>query len=307
MSVIAVIGSTGFIGTHLLKYISDYKDIQVRVLVHKKNPNIVNKNITYIEGDILTGQGLDQLFVKDAIVFNLAFLSRNLQSNIKATQNIIEACHRQQVKKLIHCSTAVVTGDAKEETVNELTVCHPRSEYEKVKLEVETTLTKNENENLEIVILRPTAVFGPGGQNLLKLAGHILNGNKIVNYFRSCVLSLRTMNLVAVENVVAALIFLAFYKGQLNKQVFIISDDDHPQNTYQSVESYLTKEFSKGQRRLFPRIKLPAVLLKLLFKLIGKPNPFVKYDPSKLAKLGFKKPISFELGLKSFAQWYTSQ
>ena len=56
----------------------------------------------------------------------------------------------------------------------------------------------------------------------------------------------------------------------------------------------------------FPRVPLPKFVLTALLTLAGKSNvnPNRVYSSQKLMKVGFKKPISFEVGFDSFADWY---
>lgn len=310
MNVISVIGASGFIGTNLLKQLSQkYSSSEIRVLVHKRNPGLILPNVVFIEGDIITGKGLDQLLASNAVVFNLAYIaSATHDQNVQAAKNIVASCIRHKVKRLIHCSTAVVVGKAQSQTINEQTHCNPGSPYEVTKLEVEKTILDAAAQKIEVVVLRPTAVFGAGGKNLLKLSNQITQENGFLNYLRSCIFSTRAMNLVAVDNVIAALMFLAFYEGHIDAEIFIISDDDSDDNNYQYVEQYLMQKFLKHSHR-FPVIPIPLFFLRSLLSLLGKPqpNPSVRYEARKIESLGFKKPASLQNGLDSFSQWYISQ
>lgn len=311
MRVIAVIGATGFIGNHLLKYIAaNHNGAELRVLVRKNYPKVFGSNVTFVEGDILTSEGLDQLLVPGAIVFNLAFLTDQLADNVLAAKNIIQSCSKNKVKRLIHCSTAVVAGASAEDIITENTPCQPVTVYEKTKIEVENALITLSSNEVEVVVLRPTAVFGPGGKNLLKLANTISKGFKFSNYLRSKILAYRSMNLVAVENVVTALIFLALREENLNREVFIVSDDDDLKNNYLDVENLLSTELLGPHHVNHNRkFTLTPWMLKGLFAILGRSavNPIVKYDASKLVKFGYKKATTLDSSLKAFAEWYKAQ
>lgn len=307
MNVISVIGASGFIGTNLLKQLSQkYSSSEIRVLVHKRNPGLILPNVVFIEGDIITGKGLDQLLASNAVVFNLAYVaSATHDQNVQAAKNIVESCIRHKAKRLIHCSTAVVAGKVLGNSINEQTPCHPGSAYEVTKLEIEKTILAGGAQKIEVTVLRPTAVFGAGGKNLLKLSNQIISGNSLVNYVRSCLFSTRAMNLVAVDNVVAALVFLAFYKGNIGGEIFIISDDDSVENNYQYVEEYLIRKLCKNRRR-FPIVPVPLIFLRLALSTLGKPqpNPSLRYENQKIMNLGFRKSTSLQVGLDSYLQWY---
>ncbi|MDO9280854.1 MAG: NAD(P)-dependent oxidoreductase [Methylotenera sp.] len=299
LSPVVVIGASGFIGEHLLSVLSERGGIEVRVLVHRNSAKSYT-NIKFIEGDLLKPGSLDVLLVENCTVFNLAYLA---ESNLEATTNLAMACSKNKVRRLIHCSTAVVAGNVTNNLVNESATCFPISEYEKTKLKIEAILLEASVGKFEVTVLRPTAVFGPGGKNLLKLANDLINVNPWVNYIRSCILGRRGMNLVCVENVVAALLFLMDAEN-VDREVFIISDDDSVINNYRDIESILLKCFEKSY--LIPRIYVPAIVLSGLFSLIGKLNskPFVKYSDQKLAAYGFKKHRTLVAGVHAFAMWY---
>ena len=299
VTTVVIIGATGFIGEHLLSVLVERKDIELRVLVHRKKAKI-HPGINFIEGDLLKPDSLNVLIRKNCTVINLAYLAQN---NLDAMANLAGACAKNQVRRLIHCSTAVVDGGARSDFVTEEIPCAPITEYEKNKLQIEAILLEAAIENFEVSILRPTAVFGPGGKNLLKLASELATKNQWINYIRSCLFNRRSMNLVCVENVVAALVFL-LDAAKVDREVFIISDDDSPINNYRDVEDQLLANFGKSYP--VPRIFVPEFILSLLLLLARKSNtnPSKKYSDQKLAKNGFKKPQNLEAGIDAFAKWY---
>lgn len=298
VKTVVVIGASGFIGEHLLNVIVKRKDIELRVLVHRKKAKS-HPGINFIEGDLLKPDSLDVLLSKNCTVINLAYLAQN---NFDAMANLARACAKNQVRCLIHCSTAVVVGKAGSDRVTESTPCIPISEYEQTKLHMEKILLDAAIGKFEITILRPTAVFGPGGKNLLKLANELMTGNVWISYIRSCLFNRRSMNLVCVENVVAALVFLVDAE-KIDREIFIISDDDSPMNNYRDVEDRLLANFGKS----YPvtRIFVPEFFLDALLRLAGKSNitPSKKYSDQKLAALGFIKPQNLEAAINIFAEW----
>ncbi|ADL56830.1 NAD-dependent epimerase/dehydratase family protein [Gallionella capsiferriformans] len=299
LKTVVVIGASGFIGEHLLKSLAQRKDIEVRVLVHRSRIKS-DDNINFIEGDLLKPDSLDVLLRKNCTVINLAYLA---QSNLEAMANLAMACAKNQIKRLIHCSTAVVVGRTGSNLVTESTVCAPASEYERTKLSMENIVLDAAIGKYEVTILRPTAVFGPGGKNLLKLANELLTQIPWINYIRSCVFNRRSMNLVCVENVVAALVFLLDAE-KVDREVFIISDDDSEANNYRDVENRLLTIF--GICYPISRLSVPAFILREFLRLAGRSNtnPSIKYCDKKLADLGFDKPQKIEVAIDRFATWY---
>lgn len=298
VATIVVIGATGFIGEHLLNALAERNNIKIRVLVHR-NKAKSHANIKFIEGDLLKPDSLDVLLSENCTVINLAYLARD---NLEAMTNLAKACAKNQVKRLIHCSTAVVAGRVSSNLVTESIHCNPVSEYEKTKMHMEEILFDAAIGKFEISILRPTAVFGSGGKNLLKLVNELMTVNQWVSYVRSCLFNHRSMNLVCVENVVAALVFLLDAE-KIDREIFIISDDDSPINNYRDVENRLLAKFGKSY--CIPIIFVPEFILVVLLRLTGKSNinPSIKYSDQKLIALGFKKPQNLKAGIDSFAEW----
>lgn len=299
VTTVVVIGASGFIGEHLLNVLVECKGIELRVLVHQKKAKSY-PGINFIEADLLKPDSLDTLLSKNCTVINLAYLAQN---NLDAIANLAKACAKNQVRRLIHCSTAVVDGKSSSDQVTESTPCMPASEYQRTKFRMEAILLEAGIGIFEVTILRPTAVFGLGGKNLLKLANELKTGSVWISYIRSCLFNRRSMNLVCVENVVAALLFL-LDAAKVDREVFIVSDDDSPMNNYRAVEDRLLANFGKSYP--VPRIFVPEFFLVVLLRLVGKSNfnPSKKYSDQKLTALGFIKPQNLESAIDAFAEGY---
>lgn len=298
-TTVVVIGASGFIGEHLLGALVARKDLEIRVLVHRNRAK-PHARVNFIEGDLLKPDSLDALLSKNCTVINLAYLIRD---NLEAMTNLAIACAKNQVRRLIHCSTAVVVGSAKNNWITENTQCVPISAYQQTKLQIENTLLEMALGEFEVTIIRPTAVFGPRGKNLLKLANELMTASMWINYIRSCLFNRRSMNLVCIENVVAALVFLLDAE-QIDQEIFIISDDDALINNYRDIENRLLASFRKTYA--IPRLYVPEFVLRGVLGLVGKSNknPTMKFSDQKLVSWGFKKPQHLEACLDTFAIWY---
>lgn len=308
MYEIAITGANSFIGSHLLDLLSNRDDVEIKILIHKNSNTVKSnrRNISMFRGDLLKPETLTGLINQGCTVVNLAYLSeRSKQENLTAITNIVETCAKSKIRRLIHCSTAAVAGRISNNIVTENTICNPINEYEITKLEIEKLLFEKSRDKFEVVILRPSAVFGPGGKNLLKLADDLRKGNRTVNYLKSCLFNTRRMNLVYVSNVVSVIEFLIRTENKIDSEVFIISDDEYSSNNYRFIENYLIKNLGYKDY-MIPNIPIPAFVLKVLLKLGQKSNinPAIVYDCHKLLNTGFKKPTLFEDGLANFVNWY---
>lgn len=310
--VIAITGASGFIGRHLVaELLGRRDDVQIRALIHRSvgSHTFKNKKLVTFNGNLMRPETLEGLFEAGCTVVNLAYLaSRSNNDNLLAMSNLVDACVKAKIKRMVHCSTAVVAGRAPNGETNEETPCAPANAYELTKLGVEKLLLEKASGRFELVILRPTAVFGPGGKNLLKLAGNLARGNRTINYLKSCLYGYRKMNLVCIDNVISAITFLIETDKSIDRETFIVSDDDDPANNYRDVEKYLMNALDI---KAYPLLwfQLPRFLLAASLKLAGKPNinPARVYLAHKLVAAGYKKRVPFEAGLKSFADWYREE
>jgi len=305
---VAITGASSFIGTHLLEALLQGRDLHLKVLAHRNRnvPLRESTNVTITPGNLLDRETLDGFVESGCTVVNLAYLSGcPPEENLLAARNLVDACVTAKIKRLIHCSTAVVSGRVSTDRVTETTPGRPLQEYEVIKSRIEEIVLEKSRGEFETVILRPTAVFGPGGRNLLKLADALRCGKQFVNYLKSCIYQYRKMNLVCVENVTAAIEFFIRTDHEMKGETFIVSEDEDPSNNYRDVEAYLMKRLG-CKAYPFPPVSLPFPILGSLLRLAGRSNdhPALVYDCSKILSVGFKKPVRFEEGLSRFADWY---
>lgn len=178
---ILVIGGSGFIGSFLLKEI--LKEPVKKVIVYdnfsrgkiENVQNILNDNRCSIfpyGGDIRDIDLLDKAMEGVDYVFHLAamwllhckdFPRTAFEVNIAGTFNVLEACVRHKVKKLIYSSSASVYGDAVEVPMREEHPLNNKNFYGATKISSEAMCTAYHNRyGLKIIGLRYMNVYGPG-------------------------------------------------------------------------------------------------------------------------------------------------
>ena len=180
-SKVLVIGGAGFIGgfvvAELLKH--DVKELVIYDnLTRGKLDNIKNalqdNRVTLFPfgGDIRETDVLDKAFEGVDYVFHLAamwllhckdFPRTAFDVNIAGTFNVLEACVKHKVKKLVYSSSASVYGDALEVPMTESHPFNNKNFYGATKIAGEAMCTAfNDRYGLEIVGLRYMNVYGPG-------------------------------------------------------------------------------------------------------------------------------------------------
>jgi nucleoside-diphosphate-sugar epimerase len=308
LGVLSVTGATGFLGRHLLNAAA-VGTLELRALVREDPAARARKvGVKYVPGDLLNPESLPPLLSRGGTAVHLAFLPGPPEANLAAARHLASACVEAGVRRLVHCSTAVVVGRVGTPVVREGTPCRPQTDYERTKLAIEEVLLEASQGRFEVTVLRPTAVFGPGGANLLAVAADLVRNRKLANYLKRSLYGQRRMNLVSVHNVVAALCFLAARPAGVDREIFIISDDDDPTNNYADVERKLRRLLGLPTERV-PPLPFVARLLPLLLRLRGRSNvdPHAAYSCEKLRLTGFEKPVAFAAALDEFAAWYRSE
>lgn len=308
--VIAVIGASGFIGQALVPALLQDPTCLVKVLSRQRANGFAESSVVprleIVTGDLRDPTSLSTLLEAGCTVVNLAYMAEaGEEANLAAIHNLVDACKQARVRRLIHCSTAMVAGRCSNTVVTEEQVCMPITEYARTKLKVEQAVAGSA---LDTVILRPTAVFGPEGKNLEKLVHELTHNGRVRNYVKSCLFGRRRMNLVSVTNVVAAILFAAQQVEPYRGEVFIVSDADNPLNNYVDVERVMMQALGISDYSL-PRFPVPSIVLQAMLWLLGQDgiNPRMEFSPEKLLRTGFKRPVGFEQSLADYAAWHVGR
>lgn len=307
MNTIVVVGASGYIGRYLIAELLRSENSRVKVLSRPLQATGIRtpfpSGIEVVEGDLCDAKSLKGLFEPGCVVVHLAYLwDAGEEKNLFAINNLLTACQEASVKRLVHLSTAMVAGRNNKDQISEKETCTPLTEYAITKLRVEEKIIAACVPGFDTVILRPTAVFGPGSENLKKLTGDLLRGNKMRNYLKSCLFGKRRMNLVHIANVIGAILFLGEFKADFKGEVFIVSDAAAKQNNFRDVERILMREMKLVDYG-FPRLKVPSFVLGFFLYLMGKDNinPRSDYVSMKLGDLGYVPAIDFESALLDYA------
>ena len=224
--------------------------------------------------------------------------------NVEGTVRLAEAAAAAGVKRLVYVSSIKVNGEATfERPFSESDVPNPPDPYGVSKYEAEMALQKISAETgLEIVIVRPPLVYGPGvGGNFARMLGWIEKGIPLP---LGSVRNRRSM--IYVENLADALIHCTTH-AKAAGETFLVADSESV-----STPELIRLLAEKMGRK--PRVfSFPVSLLKLLGKFTGKSSEIerltgsLEADASKIRKmLDWKPPRSLDDGLKKTAGWFSS-
>ena len=305
---VAVTGASGFLGRHFVRELTQEPGVEVRALAHAESgqAHLTAANLRWIPGSIEDKRCLRELLVRDGFLVHLAYPQDwDTERHLLATEGLASAAVEIGVRRFVHCSTAMVVGAVDATLVDEDTPCKPATAYERTKFLIEQSLSTSLEGVVELAVLRPTAILGIGGKNLIKLARELTYGSRYTNYARTCLMGRRTMNLVCVENVSAALLLLLKRKQSLVQEKYYVSDDDDPGNNFRNVEQVLMEHLCIPAYGI-PILPVPLFVLATALRLIGRScqNPCRVYDSSKLVRVGYRKTTTLTQGLDRFAQWF---
>ncbi|MBP2627088.1 MAG: UDP-glucose 4-epimerase [Firmicutes bacterium] len=170
---VLVTGGAGFIGSHVVdKLIQENCEVVILDNLSTGLQENIHKAATFIQMDIRSNQLLE-LFAGEKFdyVIHLAaqtMVHKSLEMpdydcdvNISGTVNILEACRKTNVKRIVFSSTAAVYGNVESLPVMEASSTAPTSFYGLSKLTCENYLALyNQLYGLEYVALRYANVYG---------------------------------------------------------------------------------------------------------------------------------------------------
>ncbi len=165
-----VTGGTGFIGSHLAEALLKRGD-EVRCLVRKRNDLKWLKGlpVEIVEGDCTDPPSLKKAVLGVEVVFHSAGVTKAMNEetyfevNARGTENLLHACleANPSLKKFIYLSSQAAAGPCLNEGLKrESDGCNPVSSYGRSKRAGEEFCLEHTHQ-LPIVILRPSAVYGP--------------------------------------------------------------------------------------------------------------------------------------------------
>ena len=178
---ILITGGTGFIGSHLTQFLKKDNDITIYDV---KKP--IEKDVKFILGDILDEQKILQSFQDfDAIIHLAATVGvkntetnpvLTLNTNILGTKNILEACKKHNIKKVILASSSEIYGEPRKVPIDEIQTPIPITTYGISKLASEEYLKSYAKTcGFNYSILRFFNVVGPKQSSRFVLPEFIKN------------------------------------------------------------------------------------------------------------------------------------
>ena len=330
-----VTGATGFLGYNLvLKLLKKGWDVKCLV----RNPEkakILPEKVEKVWGDITDLSSLDmKAFEGVDVVFHIAGLISSpfpelyTKVNFEGTRNLVLRLieNGAKIKKFIFTSSLAACGPSQDGPIKENDIPHPVEEYGRSKYLAEEFLKSVKN-LLNVVIVRPTAIYGQYDKSLLPLF-------QIAFKLGMPVLKGHTVSLVHVDDVVDLLIFLAENEKVESGEVFNISDGKNYSfdEVWEVVDSISMSLVGRHVRKIHVPHELVVMLSEtylalfratfwFLAPLLKLKNGKIPQIPSpedikriaqknwscsieKVQKLGFSPKFGIKEGFRQTLLWY---
>ena len=269
-----ITGATGFVGHRLLNLMKS-SEFEVRTLSRKPHPNyetvICNLQSEVIPEDALTG--IDTVFHLAGFAHDLGDANKVEKLyravNVDATVHLAELAVQQDVQHFVFVSSVKAGGSAiTGRCMTEEDQGEPEGIYGKTKREAELKLLKiGLQSSMQVSIVRPSLVYGPGVKGNLKL---MLSGIE-KGWFPPLPEVNNRRSLIHVNDLVRALVMVAG-DDRADGEIFIATDGviHSSREIYEAMCGLLGKEV--------PRWSVP----KFLFDSLAIISPQIRYQVNKL-------------------------
>lgn len=324
---ILVTGGGGFLGGAIVSRLIARGDA-VTSFSRSFHPELDVMGVRQMCGDLCDGQAVDSACKNMDLVFHTAAQTGVWgpydiyhKTNVTGTENILSACRRNQVHRLVYTSSpSVVFNGCDMEGVDE-TVPYPdhyTAHYPKTKAIAERAVIQAADEKVRTIILRPHLIWGPRDNSLVprilaraKRLMRVGSGSNLVDT-------------VYIDNAAEAHLLAAdrlLTNPRLSGKVYFITQDD-PICLWDMVNAILNAGGLPPVRRsISPKTAwLIGAVLENIFKILRLPGEpmmtrFLAEELStahwfdiRAAKrdLGYRPGVSTDEGLKRLEEWLGS-
>lgn len=331
---ILVTGAAGFLGTALIERLLDhgYTDIRCNVRRWANIPKLdallgrrAHIRLEYCIGNLRYREDVARAVKDVQLIFHLAAGKKGTAADlfldsVVASRNLLDAVADRKPMRIVLVSSFGVYGVGglgRGAQVNEQTVLEPhpewRDHYSYSKLRQEELFWEYQKRNgFELVVLRPGAIYGPGG-------GHFSNRVGLtIGKWQFLFGGSNLLPLSYVDNCAEALVVAGSHQ-RAGGQVYNVHDDNLP-----TCRQYL-RAYQKHVANI-RSISVPYFAVKLLSSMVAKYHCYSKgqlpailtpykaaslwggnrFDNSKLRSIGWKQLVPTSEGLqRSFAAFRT--
>lgn len=192
---LAITGGCGFLGRRLAALAApDFEEVRVVDIVPWPDDVEAPANLRVLTADLTRAGALDDAFAGVDTVFHAAAVvdvrprhNPVMEAvNVDGTRNVIDACRRLGVPRLVHTSTMDVVYDGLPKVDADESTPYPErpaNGYIRTKVEAEKLALAANGPGLAVVSLRPTGIYGPHDRHRLgALTAAVRSGELAVRF-----------------------------------------------------------------------------------------------------------------------------
>jgi len=298
---VAVTGSSGFVGTHLLSALQA-RGFQVCTLGRSTLGEIARCDLGE-RVPLRACEAIIHLAARAHVLDDrsVSLLELYRKANRDTTLKLARAASEAGVRRFVFVSSIRVNGSSSSRPFGPGDVARPEEPYAISKHEAEVGLWKiAETTGLEVVVVRPPLVYGPGVKanfrRLLRLAA------LGVPLPLASIDGLRS--LIGVRNLCDLLRRCVDHRAAPGRTLLVSDGEDIALPT-------LVRELAAGMGRPARLFSMPPGLLRALANLVGKGATFDKLTASlqvdaseTFEVLSWRPPVSLREGLRETARWF---
>lgn len=297
---ILVTGSSGFIGSKVTAALAAAGH---RVRAASRRPGIIAHpdNIEWVRlPNLESAVDWDSLVAGIDIVVHLAAIAHRshadspdyAKANRIATVNLVQACRRQGIKRLVFMSSiGAQAGSAADHLVTEIDEPRPITAYDRAKLAAEEEIRLS---GVPFSILRPVIVYGPGAKANIALMVRIAALPLPIPFgaFKN------QRSLLSIDNLTQAIVLCLDDPATLN-QTFIVCDRE----PISLADMFATLREAAGKP---PRlVSIPPAAVKAVLVAAGRQSLWDRIgrelvaSSAKLQKAGWSPKVETRAGLRA--------
>lgn len=275
---ILILGSSGFLGSHLTKALCKKNDV-IQFDIH--SPSLNHPNSTFIQGSILDKglvikamKGVDIVY-HFAAMTDLDIVNNNpaqaIEVNIAGTTNVLDTCIQENIERLIFSSSVYVYSKV-------------GGVYKSTKQACELLIDDYDKMyGLNYTILQLGSVYGPGAK-LTNLISRFVNEALTTDQIQHFGTGAEERQYIFVEDVVNASINVASSQYNNKKVILLGSENVQLSELMEMISSQLEKNINK-------------IFKKEEYGIHYKSSPF-QTDPKGAIHYKLESPTPFKDGLR---------
>jgi nucleoside-diphosphate-sugar epimerase len=321
-----VTGGGGFSGLHLVDGLLARGD-EITALELEGGEavdHLERKGVRVVRGSVTDRDTVDAAVRDQEVVYHLASPFRQIYApdsvywnvDVEGTRNVLEAARAHGVRRVVHVSTQGVHGSLRETPGDENSPVSPNDYYCQAKAEGERVCQEFIDAGMDITIVRPTSIYGPGDTHgWLKLFRMVQKGRFLM------IGSGQTLNHpLYVTNLADALIAAADSPNARGR-TYVIADAEAVtlNGLVRAVADALDTRVTILR---FPSYRLAyaaAAVIEAAFKPFGGSPPIFRRRLSWFRtnrsfsidrarrELGYEPAVDLREGLRRTAEWYREQ